>query len=817
MDTITPTTRITRRISRRLAHPIPHEVIEQFFDPLDQRDLAEVVRVCKEWRALATRFLYRRIHIQCDLLWKLCRVWDNTPKLASYIVTFTLIEFRRNNLLADGEYDRFYTCLRNLTPFLQSVREIKLMVDVFSAYGNAITELLLGSYPLLSGFTLKPPRKSDSILIPFLNRHPHLKSVAIGFPPAASNIPSNDIALQLPHLTQFQGSDAYFMALHTFVSNLTGLRLNVSNWNSDLLERLVSAHRLRSLDVMLDNPDLQAFEILDNIAKLHLPLTTLCITQKNEHKRSTFDLHIFALCLERLPELRSLVLDSWDGEYYDTTYTLRDTEGKGYDDAIGRDGFSPSVWSGTDEDVLAEINRRKRNRGHELETLQINRHTWTFQWKATSEKKSDTVFDIQVLHGHVDNVHSMDFSADGKSLASGGDDARVIIFDTASWRAKKIYTVVAPVRAVVWHPAHRGAISVGLKNGIIHTIQTKNDLMFEHSVAGTIHCMAVDAKGSFLAIGFNNEVQIVRQSSISAWSSERYVPRPPNVNNGQDITRSIRFHTQERTLLVTYLYAGIRAYDLDDITILKWQIKIEGACGQSALSATSRHLVTSVLLKGIQWLDVTKRKIEFEQSIEIDHDSILPVTFVGPTVVAVGSKTGNVLLFKLGRSEVTQLLNHNDNFVQSLAYVYKKREGSHLLVTGQSGQYDETVLTVWKSQGDVKKTATPWRAMILGFGTILAGVLGARYKHNVQVSIEHLTPSEWPTFSMMQSHPTTDASAQVYTKIVTKTIEVPASLQSNAPSSEIETKSVFTSLDNGRKPLSTTAANTIIEEPHTVA
>lgn len=91
---------------------------------------------------------------------------------------------------------------------------------------------------------------------------------------------------------------------------------------------------------------------------------------------------------------------------------------------------------------------------------------------------------------------------------------------------------------------------------------------------GTIHCVSFYAEGKLLAIGFNNQVLVVRQSSIcrhgfnssplinrhptAVWSNEKHVPLPPNTIRGEeDVTRSVHFHVKEKQLLVTYLYNGI--------------------------------------------------------------------------------------------------------------------------------------------------------------------------------------------------------------------------------------------------------------------
>ncbi len=143
---------------------------------------------------------------------------------------------------------------------------------------------------------------------------------------------------------------------------------------------------------------------------------------------------------------------------------------------------------------------------------------------------------IKSLSGHSDHVNSLQFSPKGDYLASGGEDARLLIFDTRSWTMEKKYGTVAPIRAIAWHthPSQSAIISFGLENGIVHTVHTKvalftcaciyilflylipkqTDLQFEHFVPGHVHCMAFEYHGKTLAVGYNDEVTIARQTSM---------------------------------------------------------------------------------------------------------------------------------------------------------------------------------------------------------------------------------------------------------------------------------------------------------------
>lgn len=86
------------------------------------------------------------------------------------------------------------------------------------------------------------------------------------------------------------------------------------------------------------------------------------------------------------------------------------------------------------------------------------------------------------------------------------------------------------------------------------------------------------------------------------------------------------------------------------------------ASGDSALSSTSRLLATAVVPNTIQWYDVTKRKLlsTSKHTGEVTGRNVmLPIIFIGPSTVAVGSVTGNVSVYKSGRPQPNQVLPHN--------------------------------------------------------------------------------------------------------------------------------------------------------------
>ncbi|KAJ7150586.1 WD40-repeat-containing domain protein [Mycena crocata] len=415
----------------------------------------------------------------------------------------------------------------------------------------------------------------------------------------------------------------------------------------------------------------------------------------------------------------------------------------------------------------------------------------------------------KILHGHGDTINAIAFSPDGKLLASGGDDARLVIHHVKSWREQKKIESVAPIRAVVcvWdekrghnYPTIKSMISLRLPTDVKKTSAEQ-----------------LNTDGKYLAVGFNDEVMIARLSSLSSWTSERHVPRPPHVHNVEDVTRSVNFHHTDKLILVSYLYRGVVAYDYTDPSFnAKWNVPFSAMwyfivsqrtpfgqpqflrSGESALSPTLRLLVSTTILEGVQWLDITRRSIS--SVTELNANILLPVTFISNNVIAVGSATGEVAIYKSGMENSTQILSHNQEMVQSLApvgldvasklqaFFHDKKRGLHFLITGIAEQYEESVLTVWKAKDVAPKFAVhfqfqcietpftsfqiPWRPLL---ATATSGIILARYAASIYTSLRAI-PAIWREIALQRGPETvvktSDAATvtEMYTQVVTQTV-----------------------------------------------
>ncbi len=73
---------------------------------------------------------------------------------------------------------------------------------------------------------------------------------------------------------------------------------------------------------------------------------------------------------------------------------------------------------------------------------------------------------LRTLSVPTDSVNCLQFSADGKWLAVGGDDGRLTIFDSQSYGCPEMVIVAAaPVTAILWHPSRPYSLFVGQSDG----------------------------------------------------------------------------------------------------------------------------------------------------------------------------------------------------------------------------------------------------------------------------------------------------------------------------------------------------------------
>jgi len=95
------------------------------------------------------------------------------------------------------------------------------------------------------------------------------------------------------------------------------------------------------------------------------------------------------------------------------------------------------------------------------------------------------------LDGHGAAVTAMEFSPDGRFLASAGDDGVVLVFSTLSWAPVCRFVDVSPVSVLRWHRKKEKLLFCGHRNGDLHVLTMSKSMVLirhrAHAVPLTIH------------------------------------------------------------------------------------------------------------------------------------------------------------------------------------------------------------------------------------------------------------------------------------------------------------------------------------------
>lgn len=76
---------------------------------------------------------------------------------------------------------------------------------------------------------------------------------------------------------------------------------------------------------------------------------------------------------------------------------------------------------------------------------------------------------ITLTSGHTNDITVLQFSPDGKFLASGSGDGVLMVFSTSTWKPVKRFVDVSSPNALVWHPVMPKTLICGYASGDIHT------------------------------------------------------------------------------------------------------------------------------------------------------------------------------------------------------------------------------------------------------------------------------------------------------------------------------------------------------------
>lgn len=186
------------------------------------------------------------------------------------------------------------------------------------------------------------------------------------------------------------------------------------------------------------------------------------------------------------------------------------------------------------------------------------------------------------------SISALEFSPDGKVLASGCEDGSVTLFSTFNWKPLHTFVDVSPLTSLVWHPRVEGLLFCGFKSGNIHTLQINRVRLKEspptsHRYPKTflqagvriwtdanrnpIHCLSHDPRLNILAVGSGKGVVLANYDThgeqTASWSKIRRLPPPPGFPQlcatelPEPTPQSIHFTQGQDSIIVSYLHHGV--------------------------------------------------------------------------------------------------------------------------------------------------------------------------------------------------------------------------------------------------------------------
>ena len=77
--------------------------------------------------------------------------------------------------------------------------------------------------------------------------------------------------------------------------------------------------------------------------------------------------------------------------------------------------------------------------------------------------------DTTLAH-HTDSITNLQFSPNGKYLASGSDSGIILVYSTSSWEPMRQFVDVSPVSVLLWHNRAHHILLCGYRSGDLHLV-----------------------------------------------------------------------------------------------------------------------------------------------------------------------------------------------------------------------------------------------------------------------------------------------------------------------------------------------------------
>ena len=85
--------------------------------------------------------------------------------------------------------------------------------------------------------------------------------------------------------------------------------------------------------------------------------------------------------------------------------------------------------------------------------------------------------DTTLPTGHSNPITALQFSPDGRFLASGSSDGVLMVFSTSTWKPIKRFVDASSLTSVIWHPTFPKTLVCGYGSGDVHTVNFESHLL----------------------------------------------------------------------------------------------------------------------------------------------------------------------------------------------------------------------------------------------------------------------------------------------------------------------------------------------------
>lgn len=194
----------------------------------------------------------------------------------------------------------------------------------------------------------------------------------------------------------------------------------------------------------------------------------------------------------------------------------------------------------------------------------------------------------ETLGDHEDSVTTIEFSPDGRFMASGSEDGLLLIYSTIDWKPIRRFVDASPLTSLAWDLLSGRHLFCGFKSGDVHTIQFDPSKatsvthyrwwgrlrgfsqiatdVWTDSTQGPIQFLTHHPNERELILGTGNDVLLLEYHALGGFKTasrrKRRLPSPlpfPNFQGElpEPIGRSAQFLPEKGVVVVSYLHHGV--------------------------------------------------------------------------------------------------------------------------------------------------------------------------------------------------------------------------------------------------------------------